>query len=59
MCGLWVRNTGKKESSSKSKKQIKSFVDFYGIDMRLFEPEELDEYKARTIRSVPAGVTLN
>ncbi|KAF8473437.1 phosphatidylserine decarboxylase-domain-containing protein [Kalaharituber pfeilii] len=37
-------HAGKVESSPASKKKIKSFVDFYKIDMSLFEPEDINAY---------------
>ncbi|RPA85537.1 putative phosphatidylserine decarboxylase [Ascobolus immersus RN42] len=35
---------GKEEQSTKSKSQIKEFVKFYGIDMELFEPSDINAY---------------
>lgn len=37
-------HAGKKEASPTSKSQIKSFVDFYNIDMNLFEPSDVNAY---------------
>lgn len=39
-----AERAGKYESSPTSKKQIKAFVDFYGIDMSQFEPSDINEY---------------
>ena len=35
-----------KEESSKSKTQIKKFVDFYGINMDDFEPSNINDYSS-------------
>jgi len=38
-------NEGKQEGTPASKKQIRNFVEKYGIDMRDFDPSDIDEYK--------------
>lgn len=35
---------GKEESSSKSKSQIKQFVEFFEIDMQSYDPSDIDAY---------------
>jgi len=46
---LWIHSktleAGKREASKASAKQIRSFVDFYDIDMNDFEPSSLKDYE--------------
>lgn len=45
---LWTHEksfaAGKKQSKAQSHKRIKSFIDFYQVDMSQFSPEEPEEY---------------
>jgi phosphatidylserine decarboxylase len=43
-----TEHAGAEERSPTSAKQIKSFVEFYGIDMTQFTPSDIDAYKVRT-----------
>ncbi|KAM5342066.1 hypothetical protein ACJ41O_015097 [Fusarium nematophilum] len=42
---MLIRGTGKKEASPASKKRIRDFVEYYGIDMEDFDPSDVSEYK--------------
>jgi hypothetical protein len=46
-----TEHAGSKERSPKSAKQIKSFVEFFGIDMNQFTPSDINAYKVRTTRT--------
>jgi phosphatidylserine decarboxylase precursor len=41
---MLIHLSGKEEGTEASRKQIRDFVQYYGIDMSSFEPEDINEY---------------
>ena len=52
-----LSNAGEKEAQPRSKEQIKPFVDFYHINMKDFEPSDINAYPV-SIRVIKASHSM-